>query len=47
MDINLKNENMDGTTVMKLIRKIEKYLHIKIFAEQLTLKIQSYLRRNY
>lgn len=32
MDINLKDENMDGTTVMKLIRKIEKHRHIKIFA---------------
>lgn len=32
MDINLKDENMDGITVMKLIKKIEKYQFIKIFA---------------
>jgi CheY-like chemotaxis protein len=32
MDINLKDANMDGTTVMKLIRKIEKHQFIRIFA---------------
>jgi CheY-like chemotaxis protein len=32
MDINLGDEIMDGTAVMKLIRKNKKYQHIKIFA---------------
>lgn len=32
MDINLGNENMDGTAVMKLIKGNEKHQAIKIFA---------------
>lgn len=32
MDINLGDNNMDGTALMKLIRENEKNQHIKIFA---------------
>lgn len=32
MDINLGDENMDGTAVMKLIKNNKKHQHIKVFA---------------
>lgn len=32
MDINLGDENMNGTAVMKLIKKNKKHQHIKVFA---------------
>lgn len=32
MDINLGDETMDGTAVMKLIKNNKKYQHIKVFA---------------